>query len=260
MSNNGGTEPRMSPDATDPVIEDAGLPRMPSSSEITDATDSDRDAEGARMGPPVEDTVGEAGEQEPPPQQEQAELGPPESARQGGYMAPHSEAVARTADARAPRPEQRPREKEQSEPGGQEGYVRLRVVGSGDQWRVESQTVVPGPLAVPERLHYGWAYEARYRGHRVGLGVMPDLGEERGFPDPEGRVGMEGHHIVASPVTEFVVRITVAALRDADLERLEIILYRVDDPPPDAIGPQPLDEQFRGRVARVAVPGRRQMR
>ena len=37
------------------------------------------------------------------------------------------------------------------------------------------------------------------------------------------------------------------------LERIEIILYRVDDAPTDAIGPQALDEQFDGRVTRVRV-------
>jgi hypothetical protein len=256
LSNSGDTEPRMDAHAADPVVEDASLPLMPTPSEITDAVAGDPGAGGARMGPPMGDMAGSAGHRQTSRDQQQVELARVASTGGAGYMASHSEALIRLADARVPRPDQEPMGRELERPEEGEGYVRLRVLAADGRLKIESHTTVAGPVVQPERLDYGWAYEARFDGRRLALGlVASDLGEQRSFPDPEGRPGMEGHHISPLVEVEFAVRIPQAALRDVPLQRVEIVLYRVNDPPSDLIGPGPLEEQFRGRVSRVAALG-----
>ena len=234
----------------EPVTLDRELPRMPSRSR-TDEAAGEEEPGGPRMAATGE--IGGKGQREAPsPEQEggpEARKGEQEGGRR---MDPHDESREQRADARAPRADQQPPEDEQTgEPPG-DGYVRLRVVGSEGRWRVEGREEVPGPLTVPERLRHGWAWEVRCGGQRLGLGLVPDLGEVRGFPDPEGRRGMEGHHFAEPREVEFVVRIPAAAMRKHDVGELEIELYRVEDPPAEDVGPEPLGEQFPDRVARVS--------
>lgn len=251
MSNNGDAKPQMDPDASEPVIEDRELPRMQSVSRIVEAADGEEGAKGPRMDPTND--IGTAKGEEPPSPKGHRDPDFPGREAGKGYMDPHAEAVVRSADARAPRGEQQPLKMEKERPPhADENYVRLRVVGSGGQWRVVGRAVVPGPLAVPDRLRYGWAWEVRYRGERLGLGLVPDMGEIRGFPDPEGRPGMEGHHFATPREMEFVVRIPEDAMRTVEVEELEIDLYRVEDPPTSAVGPQSLGEQFPDQVTRVS--------
>lgn len=249
MTNQRGAEKPMDPDSREPVTEDRELPRMPAPSRITEAAVGDEEAEGPRMDPTEE--IREGREPSPPGQRRGRES--QEEARKGERMRPHAEAGAERADARPPLDDQEPPEDEQetSHEAG-EGYVLLRVVGSEGRWRVEGRKEVEGPLAVPDRLRHGWAWEVRYGGERLGLGLVPDLGTIRGFPDPEGRPGLEGHHLAEPREIEFVARIPAGAMRDVEVEELEIELYRVEEPPAEAVGPRPLGEQFPDRVTRVS--------
>lgn len=242
MSNQEGTEKRrMDPEASEPVTEDRELPSMPAPARISEGADGDEaeEAEGLRMDPAEEIREG----RKPSTKKEQ----------QGPRMDPHAEVAAERVDARPPLKDQEPPEgEEEMSQEAAEGYVQLRVVGSEGRWRVEGRKEVRGPLAVPDRLRYGWAWEVRYGGERLGVGLVADLGTIRGFPDPEGRPGLEGHHLAEAREIEFIARIPAGAMRDVEVEELEIELYRVEDPPGEAIGPQPLGEQFPDRVRRVS--------
>lgn len=239
---------RQSP-GEEPVTLDRELPSMPPPPRIEETPGKKEQAEGPRMGRVAD--VGTAETGKPPSSEEQRGQQAAEEDKEGGRMPAHDEAAKQGADARAPHGDQKPPDDEREKPEEEEGYVRLRVVGAKGQWHVEGRTEVSGPLEVPDRLRYGWAWEVRYGGERLGLGLVPDMGEVRGFPDPEGRPGMEGHHIAEPSEPTFVARIPAEALRNVEVEELEIQLYRVQEPPAEDLGPEPLDEQFPDRVERV---------
>jgi len=246
VKNHNGTEKRMDPESREPVTEDRELPSMPAPPRITETAVEDEEAERARMSPTEDIREG----REPSPPEEQRGRESQEEARKRERMRPHGEAGAERTDARPPLDDQKAPENEQET--SQERYVQLRVVGSEGRWRVEGRKEVAGPLAVPDRLRHGWAWEVRYGGDRLGVGLVADLGTIRGFPDPEGRPGLEGHHLAEAREIEFVARIPAGAMRDIEAEELEIELYSIEDPPAEAIGPQPLGEQFPDRVRRVS--------
>lgn len=252
MSTSGDTTGQMNAGASEPIVEDPNLPMMPPIAEIGDSDDTPTVAEGDRMKSPEALRPSEGASA--------AEMLKHDDVRQAtgqamdkGTMEPHDPFQ---------RPHARPPLEEQIPPGGQnesslgadERYFRLRVVGSSGRWRITDQKLVEGPLAVPDRLRHGWAWEVRYGGERLGIGLIPDIGETRGFPDPEGRPGMEGHHLAIPSEIEFIVRIPEEAMRALDVDSLEIELYKIEDPPSAPIGREPLGEQFPDQLTRFS-PG-----
>ena len=129
--------------------------------------------------------------------------------------------------------------------------LRLRIVDGVAQ--VIGIRVVPGVRAEPERLHYGLAYEVRAGNRRIAIGSVPDVGTRRSFPDPEGRPGMQGHHLAELNSIEVNLRLPHDAFTAAALAKLQIELYRMKGPPPDVpLTAAPLAEQFRDVLRPVA--------
>jgi len=106
------------------------------------------------------------------------------------------------------------------------GYIRLRMRVEDGDLRVKGAKFVPGPLATDEAVSAGLTYEAKIGRRRVAHGDVPDTVEWRSHPDPEGRAGLEGHHIVQQTSYDFTVRIPADQLPKKSLEDLQVTLYR----------------------------------
>jgi hypothetical protein len=135
-----------------------------------------------------------------------------------------------------------------------EGYVRLRVLVQRGEMSVVGAKFVEGPLAPVETLHPGLAYEVTLGARRVAAGAIPDVGVYRSFPDPLGRPGLEGHHIVEAPSYEIAVRVPAQDLSMAALPKAHITLYRWRGTGPAApAAGRSLKAQLKGRVETVAT-------
>jgi len=144
------------------------------------------------------------------------------SATHGGEQPPH-----RPVD-------QQPPERGGARGGGGEYYVRLTVrVDDGVLSIVDSHTV-DGPLAQTTAFHGPFAYEVTDGGRLLHAGSITDLGMVRAFADPEGTPEQHRHHSYQQTSYEFDVRVPAAALREAALSNVAIILHRVKAP--DHIG------------------------
>lgn len=109
--------------------------------------------------------------------------------------------------------------------------VRLRLRVSSGDISIIGVHVVPGTVAFPNRLDYGLAYEIADGGQLVAAGSVPDVGERRSYPDPQGRPGLEGHHIEELETFEINVRLPRQALTAASLPRLAVSLFRMKEQP-----------------------------
>lgn len=131
--------------------------------------------------------------------------------------------------------------------------VRLRLRIDRGQVTVIGARAVPGAAPVPERLDYGLAYEITSGDRRVAVGSIPDVGVRRSFPDPQGRRGLEGHHLEDLESIEVNVRVPQREFSAAALPRLRVTLFRMKGQPPAApITAAPLMEQFRDQLRPVA--------
>lgn len=106
------------------------------------------------------------------------------------------------------------------------GYIALRMHAEGGELQVQSAKFVEGPLLVEETVSPGLTYEAKLGRRRVGHGDVPDSIEWRSHPDPEGRAGLEGHHVVEQASFDFTVRIPAEQVEDGALDDLQVTLYR----------------------------------
>jgi hypothetical protein len=138
-----------------------------------------------------------------------------------------------------------------------DGYVRLRVrVTEGGRLTVVGAKAVEGELVEP-KLQGAMAYEASVGGKRVAAGGIPDVGEQRSFPDPKAKLPeMKGHHIVELPSYEVNVRVPRAAVKASELPKLELALFRIKEDLPEeaaAIAAEaPLADQFQRELREVA--------
>lgn len=131
--------------------------------------------------------------------------------------------------------------------------VRLRLRVDRGQVTVIGARAVPGAVATPERLDYGLAYEIMNGNRRVAVGSVPDVGTRRSFPDPQGRPGLQGHHLEDLASVEVNVRVPQRELSAAALPRLRVTLFRMKGQPPAVpITAAPLAEQFRDQLRPVA--------
>ena len=137
------------------------------------------------------------------------------------------------------------------------GYVRLRVrVTAGGRLTVVGAKAVEGELVEP-KLQGALAYEASIGGKRVAAGGIPDVGEQRSFPDPKAKLPeMKGHHVVELPSYEVNVRVPKAAVKVSELPKLEVALFRIkEDLPEEAAAfaaEAPLADQFQRELREVA--------
>src|ERR671919_1811826 len=153
------------------------------------------------------------------------------------------------------RPEQKKANVTRAEAAQQpEGYVRLRLRVSDGEMSVVGAKAVEGPLAEP-KLQGALAYEATVGEKRVAAGGIPDVGERRSFPDPQGKGVMRGHHVEELRTYEVNVRIPKERISAAALPRLEIALYKMkEDLPetrPDMLAAPPIGEQFQRELREV---------
>ena len=149
-------------------------------------------------------------------------------------------------------PPMAPREAKPAE-GQTERYVRMRVCVRGDEVEVVGAWAVEGPLAAPEKLHAGMAYEVAVGESQVATGSIPDVGVRRSFPPDEPDGEMKGHHIEELPSYEFPVRIPQAEMSVRSLPRLRITVYRIKgEVPEELLSGAPLGRQFAEELRPVA--------
>jgi hypothetical protein len=168
-------------------------------------------------------------------------------------MSPASTAVLRQTktrpDMEAPKTRATARAKD--------GYVRLRVrVTEGGRLTVVGAKAVEGELVEP-KLQGAMAYEATIGGRRIAGGGIPDVGEQRSFPDPKAKLPeMKGHHVTELASYEVNVRVPREAVKVAELPKLEIGLFRIKEDLPEeatAIAAEaPLGDQFQRELREVA--------
>lgn len=133
------------------------------------------------------------------------------------------------------------------------GYLRLRLRVVNGEARVRGVTFVEGPLDRPDTISAGMSYEARVGDRRVAIGDVPDFGERRSFPDPNGRAGMERHHVSEVEAPEFTVRIPADQLSEEQLAELSVDLFRWRGKGPgDHIAVSELSKQPKVAVTRIA--------
>ena len=131
--------------------------------------------------------------------------------------------------------------------------VRLRLRITRGQVSVVGVHAVPGELPTPERLDYGLAYEIRNGSRRVAVGSVPDVGMRRSYPDPQGRAGMQGHHLQELESIEVNLRLPQREFSAASLSRLNVQLFRMKgQPPAGVITAATLAEQFKDHLRPVA--------
>ena len=141
----------------------------------------------------------------------------------------------------------------------QDGYVRLRLrVTEGGRLTVVGAKAVDGEFVEP-KLQGALAYEAALGPRRIAAGGIPDVGEQRSFPDPKAPLPeMKGHHVTELASYEVNVRVPRGAVKAAELPKLEVVLFRIkEDLPADAAvlaaaEPAPLGDQFRRELREVA--------
>ena len=112
------------------------------------------------------------------------------------------------------------------EPGGEQ-YVRLTVRVEGDQMSIVDSHLVAGPLAETTVFQAGFAYEVLVGDRRLHAGSIPDLATFRSFVNPKGKGAQRAHHTYKLSNYEFEARVPLAQLRDADLSKIAVALYRV---------------------------------
>jgi hypothetical protein len=167
-------------------------------------------------------------------------------------------AFRKAAVVRAPkvRPEQKKANLTRAETAKQpEGYVRLRLRVTDGQLSVLSAKAVEGPLVEPN-LQGALAYEVTVGEKRVAAGGIPDAGERRSFPHPEGKGEMSGHHVEQLKSYEVNIRVPKERVSATELPRLEIALFKLKEELPeirvDRLRPDLIANQFQRELREVA--------
>jgi len=157
-------------------------------------------------------------------------------------------------DQEPPKPPRRKKPAGRASKQAKEGYVRLRVLVQDGELSVVGAKFVEGPLAPMETLHPGLAYEMTLGARRIAAGAIADAGVWRSYPDPLGRVEMQGHHITEVPSYEIAVRVPAQELSMSALPKARITLYRWRGAAPAApFAGRSLKAQLKGRVETVAT-------
>jgi len=140
-----------------------------------------------------------------------------------------------------------------TEPVGGPASVRLRLRVDRGNVTLVGAHAVPGEMPVTERLDYGLAYEIINGTRRVAAGSVPDVGTKRSFPDPDGRAGMQGHHLTPLESFEVNVRMPQKEFSQTSLPKLRVMLFRMKDQTAGmAITGAPIGEQYAEQLRPVA--------
>lgn len=181
----------------------------------------------------------------------------PPSSDGGSYMspAPSPDADEGPAPTPAALPDQEPPRGSGaaaagSDSGAPGGYLRLRLAVEGGTLRVLDAWAVEGPLATEDRITGDLAYEVRRGADVLCVGSIPDAGEIRSFPNPDGPPEQQRHFVRADPEPEIAVRVPAVGLRSADLDQVQVRLYRIKSGAPQSgLAPAELAEEA-GRGSR----------
>ena len=139
------------------------------------------------------------------------------------------------------------------ESGAPPASVRLRLRVDRGQVSLVGAHAVPGEPPITQRLDYGLAYEIANGSRRVAFGSVPDVGTRRSFPDPEGRAGMQGHHLAELETFEINVRMPQKEFSERTLPKLRVTLFRMKEQPTAvSISEAPLAQQFGNQLRPVA--------
>jgi hypothetical protein len=172
------------------------------------------------------------GETEPRPTDQpprlMAEKAVPQPGAAGrGEMAPVPDegdrAGAGTADAGNDRPQQ---VREPTPRAAAPGYLRLRLRVDRGEMRLVGVSRVEGPLAPPEPVQGGLAYEVTIGQQQLGAGTVPDPGVQRAFQPLDAPE--KGHFLVEVPSYEFTARVPADMVSIASLPDVHISVYRMD--------------------------------
>ncbi len=160
---------------------------------------------------------------------------------------------SRAERARRDHPDQEaPRHERRGSDVDEGGYVRLRLRVTDGDISVIGAKAVEGPL-VEGNLQGALAYEVVLGDTRIAAGSIPDVGERRSFPDPQGMGEMRGHHITEMRSYDISVRVPKSRISRSAMSRLEIALYRIKEELPepriDRLPERSIGEQF-GRQLR----------
>jgi hypothetical protein len=153
----------------------------------------------------------------------------PDTGRQKRMSAFRKAAAVRAPKVRPDQKEANPTRAEAQQP---EGYVRLRLRVTDGEISVVGAKAVEGPLVEPN-LQGALIYEVTVGQKRVAAGGIPDVGERRSFPDPQGKGEMSGHHVEALKTYELNVRVPKERVSASELPRVEIALYKMKEELPE---------------------------
>jgi len=166
-------------------------------------------------------------------------------------------AFRKSPPARVPRvrPDQKEAKVTRAAAAGQgEGYVRLRLRVTDGVVSIVGAQAVEGPLVEP-KLQGTLAYEVTVGRRRVAAGGIPDIAEQRSFPDPNARGEKRGHHVEELTTFEVTVRVPKERVSAAQLPRLGISLFKVKEelaePRVERLAAAPIGAQFERELREV---------
>ena len=158
------------------------------------------------------------------------------------------------ADQEPPKPPRASKSGAGEPKGARDGYVRLRVMVEDGDLSIVGAKFVEGPLAQPAVITAGLSYEVVNGAQRIAAGDIVDAGEWRSYPDPEGRPGLQGHHLTKLDSYEIAVRVPANALSKSALAKMQINLYRWQGKEPaEVVEGRSLKSQLTGRLQKVAT-------
>jgi len=202
---------KMSEKSLPPIVNDAKLPRMDETEQLT------------------VDKSSPAGENEMQSSLEKAQSS--SSKQKGNFMKPFKppgkpEKVKKELppeDSCEPQKEDHTAHEKESQ---DEGYIRFQLRVENDGIKIIEVRSVEGPLLQEESVHGELGFEMRLADRRLALGSIPDSGEMRSFPPPHPTEGMHGHHITEKLDYEFAVRIPRQQFTEDDTKSLVISVFR----------------------------------
>lgn len=224
----------MQEEAIEPIIEDSKLPsmdapgyeksaKMPSGKglKLMDKEDSDKAAALSKKG-----------------------------IKEGKLMAPFT----KTTQKEKPMEEHEEQKKKTGRNAENAFYIVFRVrVQNGTMTVIGSKRVNSELTRQEEIVTAGLTYEAILNNSRLYVASIPDYGEQRSFPRPEGEPGETGHYITILPSFDLNVRIPGDRIKEKDLPKLQIKLYRFKEHVPSLkLMEEPLHKQFEKEIRVVA--------
>jgi len=172
----------------------------------------------------------------------------------GLHMAPFNQKENQKVKMQVPKEGYEEQVEKKSRKKNELGYIVLRMRVQNGEISVIGSRKVEGPFLQHENLiQNGLTYEAFLKDSRIAIGSIPDYGEQRSFPRPEGDPSHEGHHITILPSFDFNLKVPIKKITLKDLPAIEVSLYRFKEHVPNLkLTEVPLKTQFTKEVRVVA--------